>query len=632
MKLIKLGLTILLLSLSVSSCFAADKASAFDGRCKEYARIYAEQGDSTWLYGVFRQLARQAAGMPFEQHGLDDVIATIKSNHDCNDFTLNGVLRMLYLDRERPVVPDSFKKQARERILDFKYWWDDARRDTTYRCYHTENHQALYHTAELLAGQLHKNDRFTDGKTGTEHMAHASELINPWLDNRLRFGFSEWLSTYYDVEALLLTNLFDFAEDEAIRDKARGVLDLLMLDLALHNHNGYLAGASGRTYATSLITGFHVTSPMVKLMFGVGRYDGRQNTGAIALATSGYRCPDVIAGIATDYDTPIYVRQRTSLDVEDALRYGIDYDNERHCHLFWGMQEFIHPLCVATSKHISEKHDTWPYRNYDEYIALYNREKRETGIAVDRDRFALSEGNITTLRCADYQLSTVNDFRKGKQGYQQHPWMATLGNGVVVYTNHPGGTNLRNSPNYWAGNEILPKSVQHRDVTICLYDIPEGHKTAMTHAYFPTVLMDSVVQRGNWTFGKRGNGYVALYCSATAELTDDFRGEKCDLKAPGRETAWICQVGNAGKWKSFANFVETIAAAPLSVGPGLSVSYAAPGIGTFETSWDEPLRVDGIEIASRTGYRYDTPFGRAAFGADTLTLTRNGETATLRLR
>lgn len=607
-------------------------AGDYEARCNEYVKIYSQQGDSKWLYGVFRQLARQAAGEPFEKEGLDDVIATIKSNHDCNDFTLNGVLRMLYLDKEKPVLPVKFKKQAHERILDFKYWWDDGRRDTTYRCYHTENHQALYHTAELLAGQLHRADRFTNGMTGEEHMAHAKELINPWLDNRLRFGFSEWLSTYYDVEALLLTNLVDFAEDEAIREKARSVLDLLMLDLALHNHHGYLAGASGRTYASSLLTGTHVTSPMVKLVFGEGVYDGTQNTGAVALATSGYRCPKVIADIAVDYATPTYTRQRTSLNVEDAPLYGLDYENERDCHLFWGMQEFIHPLCIATSKRISEAYDTWPYRNYDEYISIYNQEKEENGYAVDRDRFAIPEGNLTTMRCADYQLSTVNDFRKGKQGYQQMPWIASLGHGAVVYTNHPGGKNLRNSPNYWAGHEILPKAVQHGDVAVCIYRIPENHGTKLTHAYFPSAAMDSVVQVGNWFFGCRENGYVALYCSVETELTEDFRGELCDIVAPGCETVWICQVGNAEKWKSFANFVEKIANAPLTVSSEGKMVYNAPDSGVVETSWAEPLKVNGVEVASRTGYRYDTPYGSAPYGAESLTLTRNGEKATLRLQ
>ena len=91
----------------------------------------------------------------------------------------------------------------------------------------------------------------------------------------------------------------------------------------------------------------------------------------VALSTSSYRCPEIIRKIAVDYKTPLLNRQRVSMNVEDAPAYGISYDKELDCHLFWGMQEFIHPMAIRMSKQISEKYDVWPYRNYDEYIKKY---------------------------------------------------------------------------------------------------------------------------------------------------------------------------------------------------------------------------------------------------------------------
>lgn len=44
---------------------------------------------------------------------------------------------------------------------------------------------------------------------GKQHMAHAKERLMKWLEYRFRFGFSEWMSTYYEVEVLLLANLYD---------------------------------------------------------------------------------------------------------------------------------------------------------------------------------------------------------------------------------------------------------------------------------------------------------------------------------------------------------------------------------------------------------------------------------------
>ena len=84
-----------------------------------------------------------------------------------------------------------------------------------------------------------------------------------------------------------------------------------------------------------------------------------------------------------DYKTPLLNRQRVSMNVEDAPAYGISYDKELDCHLFWGMQEFIHPMAIRMSKQISEKYDVWPYRNYDEYIKKYDVQIAEHGKLVD---------------------------------------------------------------------------------------------------------------------------------------------------------------------------------------------------------------------------------------------------------
>lgn len=602
----------------------------FQKRAHNLNSYYIENGSNKWLYGVFRQLAAYAEGMPMVDADFDDIFATIKSNHDCNDFTLNGLLRMMYLDREKSRIPASVKARAKERILDFKYWWDDARRDSTYRCYHTENHQALYHTAELLAGQMFPKEKFTNGMNGQQHIRHAKERLLPWLDYRFRFGFSEWLSTYYDVEALMLTNLIDFAEDPEIRRKATNVLNILMFDMALNQRDGYLCGSSGRTYAGSLISGIHTTSPLCYMAFGLGNYKGGEITGAAALATSTYRCPEVIAAIAADSTLNYTSRQRTSLNVEDAPSYGLSYDNELNCHLFWGMQEFIHPLSIKMSKRISEKYNTWPYGNYDHYIALYEKERRETGTAVSRDRFALSEASIVTRRTPHYLLSTAMDYRKGRQGYQQHPWMATLTPKAVVFTNHPGGRNLKQSPTYWSGNEILPRAAQHDNVAVCIYRLPDNQKNKFTHAYFPAAEMDEICQSDNWIFARKGDGYLALYSSTRPTLRKDIRGELCDLVADTTCNVWLCQMGSADEWKSFAKFVDAVKSAPLKC-TGTDIDYISPSAGNIRFGWDGALTVNGQEQPLRHNFRYNNPFCKADTDTHSIDIKYKGKKLSMKL-
>ena len=598
----------------------------YDERRTQFLDYYSENGVEKGLYGVFRQAARVTSGYPLESDNMRNVIAVIRSNHDCNDFTLNCLLRMVYLDKKQHFFSDSLRNEIKDCVLDFKYWWDDGRRDTTYRCYHTENHQALYHTAELLAGQLHKSTSFTDGKNGRWHIAHAKERLVRWLDYRFRFGFSEWMSTYYEVETLLLANLYDFAEDKDIRTKAGMVLDLLMFDVALNNYQGFLGASSGRTYANSLIMGAHNTAPLAKLVFGVGTYDREEVIAPVALATSSYRCPQVICDIATDYQTPILNRQRVSINVEDAPQYGLSYDKELDCHLFWGMQEFIHPLAIRMSKQISEKYDVWPYRNYDDYIRIYDKERERYGKVIHShlDRFALSEANIETCRTSDYMLSCALDYRKGASGYQQHIWQATLGNKALVYTNCPGGKNLRYSPNYWSGNEILPRAVQTGHVVVCVYNTPNDKQPDFTHAYFPVSEFDEIHLAGSWIFGRKGDGYVALYSRNVPELTTDFRGVLCDFKASGRQNIWICEVGDKTQWGSFPKFVEAVQNADVK-SDGLNVVYHSPSEGLLSFGWDIPLMVNGREMALRWDFRYDNPYCKMPFGSNTVEIGRDGK-------
>lgn len=240
------------------------------------------------------------------------------------------------------------------------------------------------------------------------------------------------------------------------------------------------------------------------------------------------------------------------------------------------------------------------------------------------DRFALSEANIETYRTKDYMLSCALDYRKGAPGYQQHIWQATLGNKALVYTNHPGGKNLRWSPNYWAGNEILPRAVQSKNVVICIYNIPVNQKNDFSHAYFPVKAFDEVHISGSWIFGRKEDGYVALYSRNTADLRADDRGEVCDLLAKGRQNIWICETGSKSQWGSFSKFIEAISAASVHDN-GLDISYESPSEGAISYGWDSPFYVKGKEMLLRWQYRYDNPYCKALFNSTCIEIEKDGE-------
>lgn len=599
----------------VDDTFNSTPSLTYEKRKQRFFDFIMKNSEKNGRMIVFNQMVRISNRLPIEEQNIQQTINNIYRNRDCNDFEMNGLVRLLNMDNKKKVLSHQMRMKAEQCMIDFKYFWDDARRDTTYKCYHTENHQALYHTAELLAGQLLKDKTFKSGLTGQQHIAHAEDLLLRWLDFRFRFGFSEWLSsTYYDVEVMLLVNLFDYAENPVIRQKAGMVLDLLLFDLALNNYHGTLGSTTGRVYAPTLLKRTEGVSPVMKLCFGVGSFNTNNIMGAVSLSLSSYHCPKVIQSIAVDYTKTFRNLQQSSFNIEDAVKYGLSYENEKDVQLFWGMQEFIHPLVIGMSKQISEKNDVWPYRNYEKYIQKYENQITQYGkvITPNLDRFALSESNIETYRTPDYMLSTTNDYRPGASGYQQHIWQATLSRWATVFTNHPGSLGIGTTPNYWAGNSILPRVAQYENVMVAAYNIPENDQCGFTHAYFPRDAFDEIVEIGSWVFGSKGKGFVALYSQLKTTWKADDKGKTYDLVAKGRQNLWICEMGSLKQWGNFHNFIEAVSKSKIEI-HDMKINYHSPSEGILEFGWEGAFIKDGIEINFRNEYRYNNPYCKMKF-------------------
>ena len=90
-----------------------------------------------------------------------------------------------------------------------------------------------------------------------------------------------------------------------------------------------------------------------------------------------------------------------------------------------------------------------------------------------------------------------------------------------------------------------------------------------THAYFPQEHFDEVVTEGHWTFGRKGDGYVALWSWRPVRWRDHDPAkvfthgltQPFDLVADGgADNVWIVEVGDADKWKSFDAFRAAVRA------------------------------------------------------------------------
>ena len=601
----------------------------YDERRQQYLAFCAAQSPGGRT-GFFSQIARLELGKAVDETPIREAIDFVDSRQDCCDFAVGGLLRILYKYRESPGIAPELIAEIERCVLDFKYWWDEPAGDNR-RCYHTENHQIIFHSDELLAGQLYRDRHFTnDGNDGRYHLDHALHLIRRWMDFRVRFGFSEWLSNcYFEEDLLALVNLYDFAEDPEIRRKAGSLIDVILFEMALHTYRGVFGSTHGRTYARLIKGGRgEGSASTAKLMFGMGLFNSPNSLGTVPLATSGYRCPELIAEVAADLETPQLYRERHSLDIEDAPAHGLAYDSVEDGHLYWSVQDYLHPKVFELSKHMSEAYGVRLHEDYQKrYDQLFRWQEEAYGEIVDPDMdcHALTEVHIQTYRTPDYLLSCAQDYRPGKPGYQQHTWQATLGIDAVVFTNHPGADDETSRPNFWAGNGVIPRAAQHQNVLVCIYHLPEDDAFPFSHAYFPRSAFDEVEVRTNWICGRKGKGYIALYSQYPSRWLPDGEVPDVELRVEAPDNIWVCEMGRQADWGSFAAFVDAVTSSPLQT-EGLQVSYDSPSLGNIAFGWEGPLRVAGEAIPLKDTERFDTPYCQCSFGEPVLTIQHGGKT------
>ena len=585
--------------------------------------------------GFFSQIARLELGLEVDEAPIREGIAFVDSRQDCCDFAVGGLLRILYKYHDSPGISRDLIADIEACLLRFKYWWDEPAGDNK-RCYHTENHQIIFHSDELLAGQLFEARTFeNDGNDGRYHIDHALHFITRWFDFRARFGFSEWLSNcYFEEDLLALVNLYDFARDAEVRRQAGLLIDVILFEMALHTYRGVFGCTHGRSYAPLIKGGRREpAASTAKLMFGMGLFNSPHSLGTIPLATSAYRCPALIAAIAGDLQEPLLFKERHSIDIADAPKYGLSFDDMEDGHLFWSIQDYIHPSIYDLAQRTRAERQIMLYEDYQaRYDKLFAWQRTELGeIDPVIDCHAMTEVHIQTYRTPDYLLSCAQDYRPGKPGYQQHTWQATLGIDAVVFTNHPGAADETSRPNFWAGNGVMPRAAQHRNVLACIYHTPPDDAFPFSHAYFPRAAFDDVIERGHWIFARKDDGYLALYSQHPVRWLPDGDGAVVEARAESPDNIWLVEMGRRADWGDFAAFVDAVAASTVTC-DGLHVSYKSPSQGKLDFGWTGPLRIAGEESSLHDYPRFDNPYCQCAFTAPQTHIRRGDESLILNFR
>jgi hypothetical protein len=222
-------------------------------------------------------------------------------------------------------------------------------------------------------------------------------------------------------------------------------------------------------------------------------------------------------------------------------------------------------------------------------------------------------------RTPHYQLAGGQDYNPSLWASQTRMWIATLDRQAYVFTSYPSDLAETGAGVELAGEWIgswLPRATFHQNVGVIQYrpqEVPIADayiSSDHTHAFFPREGFDEVVQDGHWTFGRRGEGFVALWSEGAVSWNEE---NSYELDAEGTENVWVVELGSTETWASFADFVAAIAAAPIAVDG--SLSYTSPSQGEVSVGWEGPMTVAGVEVDLGPYPRWSNAFAEVEHGA-----------------
>jgi hypothetical protein len=500
---------------------------------------------------VYAEIAKLALGRgeDVDRDRVIETIAGINRCGDCGDFCADGVsalvglLGALYRYGAQASFPQELEQPLKECVLGFRYWHDEeeggAERAREFFARDiTESQSILFHTCEILAGQLYPDHAFGNaGQTGQWHRERGEKLALHWLHDRGTSGFAEWDSnSAFEQDLVALSHLVDLAENPDVCDLAAVVMDKLLLTIALNSFKGVLGSTHGRTQTNMIKSGqLEATSGATRLLWGMGVWN-HHVMGVVSLACSEYEMPLVAPDIAVNLAEEMW-------------------DREQH-----------------------------------------------VGV------------NKVTYRTPDSMLSSVQDYRPGEQGRQEHVWQATMGPDAQVFVTHPPNVSEADvhQPNFWRGNAVLPRVAQWKDVLVAVHKLPEDDWMGFTHAHFPVYAFDEHEMRDSaaghpWAFARKGRAYLALTAAQGFELVRRGPGAHRELRSYGRDNVWLCLMGRPDTDGSFLDFQKKVLALDVEF-DGLAVRCTTHRGETLSFGWQEPLLVSGEEQALCGFKHYENPY------------------------
>lgn len=506
------------------------------------------------------------------------------------DFAIVQLVRVMMLGN------GAYDAQIIPQLNSVPYWINHS---DTLRGYWSENHMIMWMSSDWIMHEY----------TGRPIDATLEQRLKHYLQLKIDYGFYEFFSSTYAPFALSgIINLADFAQDQEIRDLAISASKRLLRDMLLvANDQGVFYPAAGRNYPGKYESAHGQNhSGLIWLLTGLGPAPSQAGHAGAFLATSEIDFSEVTESWTSELDTLVQLGH--TLDEGFVINQNLSPLDRT---IFqWSSGAYFHPSVIYETVSLLVDSNMWDHVDFEQLAVLQgfpleSYPSLAEGLSGVSKSSVNCDVDVAIFKNGPVTLSSVQDFWKGKVGYQQWPICANSGTSAVYTASGPVEPVWTDRPPTNA-NSHLPYVEQSHNVALVMYRpeplspiVPFNNKDVAL--YWVDADYDEIVESGNWIIGREANGYVAVRRSCVGEIN----GVRACETAAGQ--TWVFVVGNDAMYGSFSNFQNLIGQAQFEENwtvdlNGDSTYYASIQFDTISIDYDwGPLVHTGIEDAMENG-------------------------------
>jgi len=453
----------------------------------------------------------------------------------------------------------------------------------------TENHWLLYYSTLYLMAQMWPDraaDDWYNGKSSAENMREAADWIESWVRLTTRRGQGEYDSPHYiGVFLLPLSYLAEWAQEPKMKQRARMMLEYLIVDYAAESLDGLYAGAHARIYDRQVLEKWlNISSDFGWLLFGQGIPKPVPAGEALYyVLASAYEPPEILKRIATERGAPYshYERKRT----RNQWRFHDELHSPVYKTTYMRQEYAVGSDQGGTLQPIQE-------HSWDVTWHVADPRGIENTFFTLHPSSSVRELETYFTFPADH---AVEEVVSSKKSYD--------------------------SADKFVGGSPYEQIFQDQDTVIVLYDIEPGARFPHINGFFSKDLAEMREDLSGWLFARGGDAWIA--CRPLQPFTwKPIDGGGKRLFSPYLKNGVVVQVAARSEFADMDAFRRAILALPLEyrTEPVPSVRFRSLRGRTLDARYGATPRVDGVAVDYGKWPLFGGPFVEASVDSERLTL------------